>query len=660
MTVTGNQTAEKIVAIPWDEGLVGQARQIASSSKTPLCVVAGPGTGKTFTMMRRITRLIVEDRIDPSRILACTFTRTAAEDLARAISKLGVDGAKKIRAQTIHSLCFSMLSKEEVLAVTGRVPRPLLQYEERFLLEDLKAEGRGGIRECGKRLLAFSAAWSRLQHEEPGWPTDETDKKFHDALIAWLFYHQAMLIGELIPESIRYLRHNPHSSYRSLAYDHVLVDEYQDLNRAEQAFIDLISSSSLVVVGDEDQSIYSFKHAHPQGIVEFPTTHLGTATLGLDECHRCPKLVVELANSLISYNSTRSPRKLRIAEPNPEGEVFVVQWQGMTEEARGIADFIRSRIDSRLVSPGGILVLAPRREFGYRIRDELRFLNVAAHSFFSEELLEGDPKHLSSSKAQQALTLLALLGNPNDIVALRCWCGYGSSSLNSQAWGRLRSHCETSGESPWLALERMESGDLRLQYTKPVLDRFIQLKAILTSLQDLNGSNLRQSVLPETEDWAAPFIAICNGIESEEYTAPEILEVIRRNVTQPETPTDVDYVRVMTLHKSKGLTAEMVVVVGCNEGLLPFIDFAAPVSGQQRSLEEQRRLFYVAITRAKRTLVLSSVTGVLSRDAHHMNLKTGRQVGSRRMVPASRFLSELGPRCPRAVIGQELINQEDN
>ena len=116
-----------------------------------------------------------------------------------------------------------------------------------------------------------------------------------------------MLIGEIIPELYRYLRNNPAALERSL-YDHVLVDEYQDLYKAEQAVVDLLSANAaLCVVGDDDQSLYSFKHAHPEGIRTFGQTHAGCADHVLKDCYRCPTTVVAIANSLIGHNLDREP-----------------------------------------------------------------------------------------------------------------------------------------------------------------------------------------------------------------------------------------------------------------------------------------------------------------------------------------------------------------
>lgn len=259
----------------WDEGLTGVTRRIAETSSSPLRVVAGPGTGKTYSLMRCIARLLQEGT-RPERILVVTFTRTSAADLSRSLSELELVGVNDVQAGTLHSFCYRLLRREEVFKITGRFPRPLLSFEERFLLADLKHEGLGGIRHCEKNLKAFAAAWARLQSEVPGWPSLPEDQRFYDSLMRWLRFYCAMLLGEFVTEAFRYLRNNQMSD-AMLDFDHILVDEYQDLNRAEQCLIDILASQgSLCVVGDEDQSIYSFRCAHPEGISEFSETHKNT------------------------------------------------------------------------------------------------------------------------------------------------------------------------------------------------------------------------------------------------------------------------------------------------------------------------------------------------------------------------------------------------
>jgi len=640
----------------WDDGLVGPARRIAELDHTPMRVLAGPGTGKTFALMRRVARLLQKGTA-ANRMLVCTFTRTAANDLERELAHLGVDGVDEVCTGTLHAFCFQLLGQDEVLQATGRFPRPLLRYEERFLLEDLSGDGFGGIRARESRLQAFNAAWARLQTEEPGWPRIPVDQAFNSVLIGWLRFHKAMLIGELVPEALRYLRDNPGSSHRGV-FEHVLVDEYQDLNRAEQELLDLLAEAGhLIVIGDEDQSIYSFKYAHPEGIAKFDRLHPETHDEVLDECRRCPSLVVEMANELIVNNPDRILRRLQPRPGNPEGEVLVLQWGSIEEEARGIAKFISMRIGNREVEPGGILVLAPRRHLGYAVRDALNNLGVSAHSFFHEEALEGDPKRLDGCDAQQAFALLTLLSNPDDRVALRCWCGFGSNSLRSGAWARLREHCQTSGESPRVVLERLASGDLTFPHTGQLVQRFQELQRRVAELAPLRAEALVNALFPEGQDWTGLIRSLASGIEPAEFDADSLRETLRIGITQPELPTDVDYVRVMSLHKSKGLTADLVVVLGCIEGLIPMVTGDTYVE-QNASLEEQRRLFYVAVTRTTSVLLLSSVTQLPRNLAYRMGAQVGTGNRTHARAITSRFLAELGPMRPIAVLGTTILERD--
>lgn len=136
----------------------------------------------------------------------------------------------------------------------------------------------------------------------------------------------------------------------------------------------------------------------------------------------------------------------------------------------------------------------------------------------------------------------------------------------------------------------------------------------------------------------------------QEFTAKELLDEVRAGVTQMETPIDVDFVRVMSLHKSKGLTARLVVVMGCNEGMIPNIDYSEPQAVQDRTLEEQRRLFYVALTRTTETLIVSSVSSISTHQGYVMGM--GINAGQ-----ASRFIAELGPTRPKPIAGDDLLGK---
>lgn len=458
----------------WDIGLTGVARDIAACDDNPLCVVAGPGTGKSFALKRRVARLL-EDGAIPSRILAVTFTRNAAADLLKDLCAIGVEGCDQIRVGTLHAFCYALLMKREVLEILGRVPRPILffnrsgvmQFEGAPLLADiLRATEYGTKRDATKAVRAFEAAWARLQDQDPGWALEPNDQAFHDALIQWLTFHRAILIGELIPLALQYLRDNPACVERT-AFDHILVDEFQDLNKAEQVLVDLLAEScSQLVVGDPDQSIYSFRYAHPEGIAQFSGNHPGTHDETLVECRRCPTKVVELAAHLIRANHPAgADRRLNPFPGNPEGRVDIVQWLSLDAEARGIAEFCDHIVTSRGIMPNDILVLCPRRLIGYGIRDALLGIGIPAHSFYYEEALE-------SLEAQTSSALLSLLCDSTDRVALRYWLGLGSNTWNARSYASLREHCEQTGQSPFEAMQAVRNGELRLLFSNPLLQRF--------------------------------------------------------------------------------------------------------------------------------------------------------------------------------------------
>ncbi|MGD0077088.1 MAG: ATP-dependent helicase [Sedimentisphaerales bacterium] len=640
----------------WNQDLEGPAYEIAATNAQIVRVQAGPGTGKTFALMRQVTRLLEEGQ-EPERILVCTLTRTAATDLVRQVSVLGADGANRVRVGTLHSYCMRVLRESSVLELTDRVPRILLPYEVRFMIEDLKHPHFGGVNGCKKRLMAFSAAWARLQSDVPGWPTDPIDRDFHQKLEAWLNFHRAMLLDEIVPTTLHYLRSNPLAPERT-RFEHVVVDEYQDLNKADQVLLDqLAGEGRLVIVGDKNQSIYSFRYAHPEGIGDFNESRVGTIDYNLCECRRCPKLVVEMANSLISSNSTRWRQDLQPRKNNLDGEVHVVQWPTPEWEAKGLALFIRKIVTDKKINAGKILVLTPRKQLGYAITHELSEIGVEAKSFFSDTIMDGDPKNIEKCKGQRAFSLLTLLADRQDIVSLRCLCGYGHNALHAIEWSRLQSSCNQSGTSPIEKLRRTIGGEDNLSQIDGVIKQYQMVEDELRSLEGKHGDELVNMVFPPGSDWASGFRRIADELEDNDFDASDLKESILAAMTQPELPTEVDYVRVMSLHKAKGLTADLVVVGGCIETLIPHVDSTLPYQEQERMLEEQRRLFYVSITRTTNILILSSTITMERGSAHKMRARVGLGDATRGRTIPSRFLRELGSKCPEVVRGDDWLRK---
>jgi len=619
--------------------------------------MAGPGTGKTFAIERRIARLIEEDNVAPNRILAVTFTRTAAADLKRELHAMDVAGCEDIRAGTLHAFCFHLLWSNEVFGFLGRAPRGLLSFAKskiyRFeiapLIEDMRTFGNfGSKKEMTTRIRAFEADWARLQHQQPGWPVDPGDQAFHQHLTAWLRFHRGMLIGELVPEALRYLRNNP-ASPAFQRYDHIVVDEYQDLNRAEQELIDILAAGRhLSIVGDVDQSIYRFRYAHPEGIFDFSNRHQNVEDKTLVECRRCRQAIVTVADNVILGNyPPATPHRLLPLQPQPgPATIRVVQWQTLQDEAQGIASFILHLVTQRGVGAGEILVLSPRRLIANEIKRYLAApeVEIAAHSFYNDKLLEPD-------EVQVAMTKLQLLINPEDRVALRFWLGSGSPSWRRGQYTSLRTYCEQQGEAPAAVLERVANGQLQLAGVNQLTERYQELQTEVARIAQLNVLELFDDLFPAGAVWADPIRELVTGKLDDVQDSGGLLDLLRNEITQPEMPAEGDFVRLMSLHKSKGLTSRVAIIVGCIHGLIPFVDDELSPAETLVHTQEQRRLFYVALTRAKEILVLSSVASIPRQMAHKIgaivrggNAQNGRTI-------ACQFIQELGPQVLPARLG---------
>lgn len=434
----------------WNDNLEPNtpAYDFALAPARSIRVLAGPGTGKSFGLQKRVARLL-EEGADPKRILAVTFTRTAAQDLRNSILAVGVEGADKIIAKTLHSFCFSLLNKQAIIESTGRYPRPMLDHELKPMLYDL-GEKFGGLRDKDKRLRAFEAIWARLQSETPGFQLNEIDQSFERSVTGWLVSHQSMLFGEMIRETYKYLRDNPQCSERNI-FDHVLVDEYQDLNKAEQLVIDyLADNANIAVIGDDDQSIYSFKYAHPEGIREFPNTHDECGSIDFEQCRRCPKRVVNMASALISNNSNRTLGDLLPFASNSDGDVYIIQYRDLQSEIEGISNLIQRQIDHGRIFPQDVLILVPVRKIGYRIRNSLVAKNVQAKSYFRESALR-------TGEGKELFSLINLLARPNDLVAWRYLLGAGSNDYRTNSYKRILGYARENKEDVISILDKLES-----------------------------------------------------------------------------------------------------------------------------------------------------------------------------------------------------------
>lgn len=640
--------------MPWNTGLDPNtiAFQIAAAQAARVRVLAGPGTGKSFAMKRRVARLL-EEGVEPDSILAVTFTRVAAEDLHRELQSLDVEGAAQLRASTLHSLALRLLRRSHVLEALGRIPRALNDFEVKALVADL-AGAHGGARRCGNLIDAYSSAWARTQGDDPGFAHTPDEAAFEHDLVSWLTFHGGMLIGELIPYLVRYLHSNPHSPEHT-EFQHLLVDEYQDLNKAEQAALaHLGANGHMCVVGDDDQSIYSFKHAHPDGIRQWPQANPGCQDLAMAECRRCPTRIVTVANALISHNVQRDPRVLGERPENGVGELEIRQFQTPDLEAAWISERVQGLIAAG-VHPSEVIVLVQRNAVAAPIYQAVRDRGVPVKSYYDES-------QLNTPLAQARFALFKLHTNQEDRVALRYLLGYDHPAFQRAPYRRLREHCEVSGDSPWQALERLADGTLHLPYTGALRDRFIALRTELDQLADAETvAQLIDRLFPPGDEELAEVRRLAEAaaaIAGDDVSAlmGEMMSVL----SQPEIPPSVDEVRVMSLHKSKGLSAAYVFIAGCVEGILPprARDGATPAE-RQASLEEARRLFFVGLTRAKAdpangrpgSVFITYPRTMPVATAHRAGVRFQQQIGNTAYLMASRFIAELGPAAPAPIAG---------
>lgn len=463
----------------------------------------------------------------------------------------------------------------------------------------------------------------------------------------WLRHHRAMLIGEVVPLAYLYLRSNPAADERT-RFRHVVVDEYQDLNLLEQRLIDLLvgPGAAICVVGDDDQSIYRFRYAYPQGIVTFVTTE-GTERREINECGRCPQPVLAIANTLMHSAPNRARADLTCAQPTP-GRVAVVQWDNLDGEVEGLAGFVASQTQGERREAGDFIVLVNRREIGYRIRNRLDQLGVEARSFFVDNALE------KSQKAQQSLALLRLFVDRAERVALRVWLAGGDSKGRREAYRRLQESATGLGLSEYDALDGATRGNVALQA--------IALKRRMTVLQDrlaaLEGMDLQTLVdqlFGDDSDDVRGIREIARDLLETVDLPRALLEGLVRAISQPEIPQRPDFVRIMSLHKSKGLTSSVVIVGAALDGIVPTVKDKWSDEEKQDAYDEQRRLFYVAVTRSSDELLISSAKRLPWGEAQQLGVRFGatRDVNGVLVVEclATPYLAECGAALPMPLNG---------
>jgi len=340
-------------------------------------------------------------------------------------------------------------------------------------------------------------------------------------------------------------------------------------------------------------------------------------------------------------------------DDNGPGDVRIIQYGSLPDEARGIAKIVSKFVNDGY-QPQDILILAQRRVIGDPIHKELLARDIPSKSYYHE----GD---LARIEAQDRFAILKLVLNQEDRIALRWLLGYGSNDFRSGAYCRIRQRCEDTGETPWNVLAQLDEGTIGIPHTRQLVERFRAIRAEVLSLRSMPTMEefvtawLRSDV-PQLSDFRALVASVGVGAS----TRKELFDSLVTAIATPEVPPDVTEVRIMSLHKSKGLSSPVVIIAGCVEGLLPARpDESLPISAQEAELEEQRRLFYVGLTRVKAqpatnrhgTLILTSSRTMTLADAMGSGIAPASVSYGIVTLHASRFIRELGQTAPATTCG---------
>ena len=573
---------------PWLEGIEGcAAHKLIESNDTVTRVVAGPGSGKTTCLKRRIQRLVQKEEVDPQKIFVGTFTRAIAKELREALGT-------EVQVSTLHSLAFELLRKHPA-ACQGMHLRFLLKHEEDTLLYDIEnaAAQIGDLHKRREALRLLQA--SRAQRTVYG------NAAFAGAIRTWLQRHRGMLIGEVVYLCVTGLES---ADIAPSMFDHVVIDEYQDLTVAEQELVSLIWSGTgtLTVLGDDDQSIYGFRFNHPKGITDFRVHWPECTDLTFLDNRRCGEEILETANLMMAEaGATKPPMN---SKSGRDGKLTAVQWNTLDEEIIGLTKYINACSDQ------SFLVLVPRRFIGYRLAEAV---GGDANTMFAEEVLE-------HPIAQESFIALGLVADSEDFVSARAWLGLHGAKKepgqrrNADAYATLPT--DTGGQE---MIRRLASEELKVLGQGQANLRMRAKKAVEIIDRDMNEEEtiefLFNDALAEEEPDDEKRRWLTEDLRQLRNAAKEILErqdspnlarvveILRYRIAtrSPLSSTDAEEprVRIMTLHSAKGLEADNVVITGVADQFVPGDEPDA------ERLAEQKRLLYVAITRAKDSLIIS-------------------------------------------------------
>jgi DNA helicase II / ATP-dependent DNA helicase PcrA len=654
------------------EGLNDAQRAAVTHFGTPLLIVAGAGSGKTRVLTNRIAYLLAAREVEPTGIIAITFTNKAAGEMKERVAALVGRQARIMWVSTFHSACVRILRAEHAYAGLKSTfsiydeddSRRLMQLVIRELdLDPKKHPPRKMIAQVSNlknELVRPETATARAST-----PEERTVAEAYTLYQQRLHQAHALDFDDLIMETVRVFRSHPEVAERyHRRFRHVLVDEYQDTNHAQYALIkELVGPGTtelppaeLCVVGDADQSIYAFRGATIRNILEFERDFPDARTILLEQNYRSTQTILTAANAVISRNEGRKPK--RLWSDQGEGDL-VVGYVADTEhdEADWVAREISRLADAGVARPGDVAVF-------YRTNAQSRVFEEILIRMGLPYKVVGGVRFYERREVRDALAYLRAIANPDDTVSVRRVLNTPRRGIGDRAVACVDALANQERISFGAALQRAEQApgmpprsaaaiadfvalltEMReMSVVAPpdeVLETVLQRSGYLDELQESEDpqdegrvDNLRElvSVAREYTERAEQIAAVA-AEEGEEAAAegPSLagfLEQVSLVADADEIPSDdpehQGVVTLMTLHTAEGLEFPVVFLTGLEDGVFPHQRSLS----EPRELEEERRLAYVGITRARQRLYMSRA---MARAAW----------GSASHNPPSRFLGDV-------------------
>ena len=604
-------------------GLNNKQKEAVLQTEGPCLVIAGAGSGKTKVLTHKIAYLIAKKNIAPWNILAITFTNKAANEMKERIEKLVGDASKDIWMGTFHSICVRILRKY--------IDR--IGFDSSFLIFDT-SDQKALVKECLKSLnvddkmftdRAVLAEISNAKNEmlEPIQYSVKYSADFRKSKIAEIYAlyqkrlkeNNAIDFDDIINYSIKILTENPDAlEYYTEKFKYVLVDEYQDTNKAQFTLVSILASryGNITVVGDNDQGIYSFRGADITNILNFEKDFPGTTIIKLEQNYRCTSNILKAANAVIKNNENKYDKKLWTE--NDEGHLpCIYQGDDEYDEARYIAEQINHLKTEEYFEPADFAIL-------YRMNSQSRVIETILSRENIPYQVIGGLKFYERKEIKDALSYLRLIANPSDNISLRRIINEPKRGIGKTSLDKIQEISESTGVSMYEIIKNAEKYELNrvfantrefislideLRYKKDELALSELLAEVLkksgyTKALELENTVEAQSRIENLEELMTAVIEF-EEEEVSENPLNDFLEGITLSSDIDNLEDANKSVKLMTLHSAKGLEFSAVFLVGMEEGIFP----GYRSIGEPKELEEERRLFYVGITRAKQYLYIT-------------------------------------------------------